>query len=135
MPLPDDPISRAYRSGVMDRPPAADMKPDELIGFSGFPGIAQETGKVVREVADAGKLNPGDTMITEHTRPSWTLLVARAAALVTDGGRLYEPQRRSCPRIRHTGGCRKRHGNSGHQVRTGDRSGRNRRKGSDGLTE
>ncbi len=41
---------------------------------------------MVREVADAGKLNPGDILVTEHPRPSWTLLVAWAAALVTDGG-------------------------------------------------
>jgi hypothetical protein len=42
-----------------------------------------------------------------------------------------EAQRRFCPRMRHTGGCRKRPGNSGHQVWTSDRSGRNRRKGWD----
>ena len=60
MPLPDDPISRAYRRARgMDRPPAAGMKPDEPIGFPGSPGIAQGTVKVVREVSDAGKLNPG----------------------------------------------------------------------------
>jgi phosphoenolpyruvate synthase/pyruvate phosphate dikinase len=62
------------------------MKPDEVVGSSGLPGIAQETGKVVREVTDAGQLNPGGILVPEHTRPSWTLLGARAAALVTDGG-------------------------------------------------
>ena len=68
MPLPDGPISRAYRrAGGMDRPPAADMRPDELIGFPGSMGIAQGTVKVVREVSDAGKLNPGDIPVTEYT--------------------------------------------------------------------
>jgi rifampicin phosphotransferase len=37
-------------------------------------------------VTDAGILNPRDILVTEHTRPSWTLLVARAAALVTNCG-------------------------------------------------
>ena len=49
----------------MDRFPAADMKPDELIGFSGLAGIAQETGRVVRGVADAGKLHQGYILVTE----------------------------------------------------------------------
>ena len=59
---------------------------DELIGFPGSPGIAQGTVKVVREVSDAGKLNPGDILVTEYTLPSWTPLFARTAALVTDSG-------------------------------------------------
>jgi len=70
----------------MDRPPAPDMKPDELIGFPGSPGIVQGTVKVAREVSDAGKLNPGDILVTEYTLPSWTPLFARTAALVTDSG-------------------------------------------------
>ena len=37
-------------------------------------------------MAGSGKHNSGDIMVTEHPRLSWTLLVARAAALVTDGG-------------------------------------------------
>ena len=69
----------------MDRPPAPDMKPDELIGFPGSPGIAQGTVKVVRAVSDAGKLNPRDILVTD-TLPSWTPLFARTAALVTDSG-------------------------------------------------
>jgi len=70
----------------MDRLSAPDMKPDERIGFPGSPGVAQGTVKVVREVSDAGKLNPGDILVTEYTLPSWTPLFARTAALVTDGG-------------------------------------------------
>jgi phosphoenolpyruvate synthase/pyruvate phosphate dikinase len=86
MPQPDDPLSRAYRSGGMDRLPAPDRKPEELMGFSGFPGIAQETGRVVRGVAGAGKLYQGYILVTEHARPSWMLLFAQAVALVTDDG-------------------------------------------------
>jgi phosphoenolpyruvate synthase/pyruvate phosphate dikinase len=75
MPLSDGPISRAYRrAGGMDRPSAPDMKPDELTGFPGSPGIAQGTVKVVREVFDAGKLNPGDILVTEYTLTSWAPL-------------------------------------------------------------
>jgi pyruvate,water dikinase len=62
------------------------MKPDELIGFPGSPGIAQGTVKVVHEVSDAGKLNPDDILLTEYTLPSWSPLFARTAALVTDSG-------------------------------------------------
>ena len=46
------------------------MKPDELIGFPDSPGIAQGTVRVVREVSDAGKLNPGDILVTKSTLPS-----------------------------------------------------------------
>ncbi len=38
------------------------------------------------KLSDAGKLNPGDILVTEYTLPSWTPLFARTAALVTDSG-------------------------------------------------
>jgi pyruvate,water dikinase len=57
-----------------------------VLGSAGSPGIARGTAKVILTLADAGKLQPGDILVTEYTAPQWTPLFAIAAALVTDLG-------------------------------------------------
>ena len=42
--------------------------------------------KVVRSLAEADKLKPGDILIAETTAPPWTPLFATVAAVVTDTG-------------------------------------------------
>jgi pyruvate,water dikinase len=44
------------------------------------------TARVIRSIADAARLQPGDILVTEATTPSWTPLFASAAAVVTDAG-------------------------------------------------
>lgn len=58
----------------------------ELRGNAGSPGIASGTAKVVRSLAEADKLEPGDILIAETTSPPWTPLFAIVAAVVTDTG-------------------------------------------------
>lgn len=41
---------------------------------------------MVRALAEAGKLKPGDVLVTETTAPPWTPLFASASAVVTDAG-------------------------------------------------
>ena len=55
-------------------------------GNSGSPGKAQGHARVIRSLAEAGKLQPGDVLVAETTAPPWTPLFATAAAIVTDTG-------------------------------------------------
>jgi pyruvate,water dikinase len=57
-----------------------------LKGVAGSAGVVRGTAKVVRSLAEAGKLQPGDVLVAERTLPPWTPLFATAAAVVTDIG-------------------------------------------------
>ncbi len=57
-----------------------------LQGTSGSPGTARGPARVVRSLAEAGRLQPGDVLVAETTAPPWTPLFATAAAIVTDTG-------------------------------------------------
>ncbi|MGH8907116.1 MAG: PEP-utilizing enzyme [Egibacteraceae bacterium] len=69
--------------GVLPAEPAA---PGTLSGTAGSPGSARGTARVIRSLAEAGRLRPGDVLVTETTTPPWTPLFATAAAVVTDTG-------------------------------------------------
>jgi pyruvate,water dikinase len=58
----------------------------ELRGNAGSPGVARGVVKVVRSLAEASKIAPGDILIAETTAPPWTPLFATVAAVVTDTG-------------------------------------------------
>src|SRR5689334_19628450 len=55
-------------------------------GSPGSAGVVRGTARVIRSLAEAGKLQPGDVLVTVVTEPPWTPLFATAAAVVTDGG-------------------------------------------------
>lgn len=59
---------------------------EQLRGEAGSSGLVRGTAKVVRSLSDAGKLQPGDVLVTERTTPPWTPLFAIASAVVTDIG-------------------------------------------------
>jgi pyruvate,water dikinase len=48
--------------------------------------VVRGPAKVVRSLAEAAKLRPGDVLVAETTAPPWTPLFATAAAIVTDTG-------------------------------------------------
>jgi phosphohistidine swiveling domain-containing protein len=82
---PDNPLFRAitrFFGGPME--PAA--APNELRGNAGSAGVVRGVAKVVRSLAEAGKLRQGDILVTATTAPPWTPLFATAAAVVTDAG-------------------------------------------------
>jgi phosphoenolpyruvate synthase/pyruvate phosphate dikinase len=43
---------------------------------------------VLLDLADAGRLAPGEILVTTATTPAWTPVFGRAAGIVTDGGSL-----------------------------------------------
>jgi rifampicin phosphotransferase len=57
-----------------------------LNGVAGSPGVVRGTAKVIRSLAEAGKLQPGDVLVAQMTLPPWTPLFVTAAAVVTDIG-------------------------------------------------
>lgn len=84
-PPPDNPGNRTLAKffGVQ---PAASGDPSVLLGAAGSAGIVRGPAKVVRALADADKLKPGDVLIAETTAPPWTPLFGTVAAVVTDTG-------------------------------------------------
>ena len=84
-PPPEDPLSRAFGK-FFGTPPDPSQEEDNINGHAGSPGKMQGTAKVVRSLADAEKLQPGDVLVTGTTSPPWTPLFATAGAIVTDTG-------------------------------------------------
>lgn len=88
MPLgepPDDPVGRTMGRFFGERQ-EAQTDPNVLLGNAGAPGRVRGPATVVRALAEAGKLKPGDVLVAETTAPSWTPLFATASAVVTDTG-------------------------------------------------
>jgi pyruvate,water dikinase len=82
---PTDPVNAALRKFFGAPPPPADD--DAVIrGSRGSPGKVTGPARVVRSLAGAGKLRPGDVLVVETTAPPWTPLFATAAAVVSDTG-------------------------------------------------
>jgi len=84
-PPPDNPIGRAIGK-FFGGPPQESPEPGVLKGNAGSRGIVRGTAKVIRSLAEAGKLQKGDILVAETTAPPWTALFATAAAVVTDTG-------------------------------------------------
>lgn len=84
-PPPDSAIGRAI-GRFFGGPPQESPEPGVLKGNAGSRGVARGTAKVIRSLAEASKLQPGDILVAETTAPPWTPLFATAAAVVTDTG-------------------------------------------------
>jgi pyruvate,water dikinase len=82
---PDTPLHRAMGK-FFGPPPQPTPERDVLCGAAGSPGVVRGPARVLRSLAEAGKLRPGDVLVTTMTQPPWTPLFATAAALVTDVG-------------------------------------------------
>ena len=57
-----------------------------LRGVAGSSGIASGPARIVRDVSEFGKLQPGEVLVAPATNPAWTPLFQRAAAVVVDTG-------------------------------------------------
>ena len=65
----------------------ASTRPDALLhGAPASPGIATGAARVIRDLADAERLQPGEILVAPLTTPAWTPLFRIAAAVVTDVG-------------------------------------------------
>ncbi len=61
-------------------------RPQMLKGQAGSSGVVCGTARVIRSLAEAGKLQPGDVLVADSTEPQWTPLFATASAVVTNSG-------------------------------------------------
>jgi pyruvate,water dikinase len=84
-PPPDNPVFRTLGK-FFGAPPPPSEEPGVLRGAAGSAGQARGIARVVRSLADAQRLQPGEILVTETTAPAWTPLFASAAAVVTDTG-------------------------------------------------
>ena len=60
--------------------------PDSLNGSPGASGRVRGPARVIRTLAEAHKLQPGDVLVAPATLPSWTPYFAIASAIVTNTG-------------------------------------------------
>jgi len=59
---------------------------DRLQGLGISPGVVTGPARVLRTLADAEKLRPGEILVTQATDPGWTPLFLTAAGLVMERG-------------------------------------------------
>jgi phosphohistidine swiveling domain-containing protein len=59
---------------------------DVLTGVAGSPGQVTGTARVMLDLADPSKLEPGDIIVAPSTDPSWTPLFLAAGGVITDIG-------------------------------------------------
>lgn len=83
-PPPDSPVIRALDKFLGAPPPASTA--DVVRGHAAASGTVRGRVRVLRSLAEAGKLQPGDVLVAETTASPWTPLFATAAAVVTNTG-------------------------------------------------
>ncbi|MGC9393762.1 MAG: PEP-utilizing enzyme [Anaerolineae bacterium] len=77
-----------YIGGLVAEAPLPAAEPGQLRGQAGSPGKVRGPARVIRSLAEAHRLQPGDILVTTTTAPPWTPLFLTAAAVVTDAGGL-----------------------------------------------
>jgi pyruvate,water dikinase len=77
---------RAMFKGEMSPADNSNGEMNKVKGHPGSAGVTRGTARVIRSLAEAGKLQPGDVLVTIATEPPWTPLFATASAIVTDSG-------------------------------------------------
>jgi phosphohistidine swiveling domain-containing protein len=80
------PVESASGAGAQPSSVGGGTELGILCGTAGSPGTARGVARVLRSIADADRLRPGEVLVTEQTQPSWTPLFTMAAAVVTDTG-------------------------------------------------
>jgi pyruvate,water dikinase len=80
------PMIRALFKGELSPQNTSNGDANKVKGLPGSAGVVRGTARVIHSLAEAGKLRPGDVLVTESTEPPWTPLFATAAAIVTDTG-------------------------------------------------
>ncbi len=61
-------------------------QPKVLRGLAASKGVAHGRATLIRTLEEASNLAEGDILVCRSTSPSWTPLVARSSAVVTDTG-------------------------------------------------
>jgi len=81
---PDPRADVSERFWGLDREPS--REPKLITGHPASQGVVTATAKVVRSLAEADKLEPGDVLVCEMTMPPWTPLFSTVSAVVADSG-------------------------------------------------
>lgn len=68
------------------RTPPETREPDVVTGTPAARGLARGRARVLRDLRDAGQLQPGEILVATTTSQPWTPLFGIAAGLVTDAG-------------------------------------------------
>lgn len=82
----DDPWEEAVLRKMFGMPPEPSRDPDVLSGTGASPGTVQGTAKVLRTLAEASRVQPGDILVCDMTTPAWTPLFSIVSAIVADTG-------------------------------------------------
>lgn len=77
---------RAMFKGELSPANTSNSEVGRVKGLPGSAGVVRGPARVIRSLAEAGKLQPGDVLVAIATEPPWTPLFATAAAVVTDAG-------------------------------------------------
>jgi len=80
------PLLRALSKGEASPANTGKSDTNKVKGLAGSAGVARGTARVIRSLAEAGKLQPGDVLVAVSTEPPWTPLFATAVAIVTNTG-------------------------------------------------
>lgn len=80
-----DPITEMFRKWEGEVPAPTDTS-NVIVGSAGSPGIVRGTVKVVHQLSEATKVQPGDILVADTTAPPWTSLFATVGGLVTNSG-------------------------------------------------
>jgi pyruvate,water dikinase len=60
--------------------------PNELKGFAACSGVVEGTARVVKSVAEIGRIQQGDILVCQVTNPTWSPIFQRIGAAVSDIG-------------------------------------------------
>jgi pyruvate,water dikinase len=82
-------LMEAGLSGAVEAVRTTSTVPDgAIVGEPASPGRASGRVRIVRGPEDFDRFEAGEVLVAQATAPLWTVLFARAAAVVTDGGTL-----------------------------------------------
>ena len=93
--VPPRELGTVPEGGAIDNPitatffgtqPEPSQDPKVINGIAASAGTVTATVRVVRSLAEADKLQPGDALVCEMTMPAWTPLFATVAAVVAASG-------------------------------------------------
>jgi pyruvate,water dikinase len=85
-PPSDDPWEEAVLRKMLGVPPEPSQDPDVITGTGASPGTVQGRAKVVYDLSEASKIQPGEILVCEMTMPAWTSLFSTVSAVVSDTG-------------------------------------------------
>jgi pyruvate,water dikinase len=85
-PPSDDPWEEAILRKMLGVPVEPSTDPDVITGIGASPGTVQGRARVVRDLSEASKVQPGEILVCEMTMPAWTSLFSTVSAVVSDTG-------------------------------------------------